>query len=181
MPNKETYINPHTKIIPHLLKDDGMFPNSMLPLLVYRQTFALPGGSHPQVMERVFEANDWKNTWHDGIFKYHHYHSITHEVLGVYNGKCRVLMGGDDGIEFEIEKGDVLVIPAGVAHKNISNSEDFKCIGAYPGGHDFDMNYGKAGERPTTDHNISNVRMPATDPIYGKDGPLFEHWVKRAQ
>jgi len=174
----ENYINPDAKIIQHFLKDDGTFPNSIYPLLVYKNVFTLPAGNHPRAMEKVFEANNWGNAWHDGIFKYHHYHSVTHEVLGIYAGKCRVLMGGDDGVEFEIGKGDVLIIPAGVVHKNISNSEDFKCIGAYPAGHDFDMNYGKAGERPATDHNIANVPLPATDPVFGKQGPLFQHWVK---
>jgi uncharacterized protein YjlB len=41
-------------------------------------------------------------------------------------------------------KGDVLLIPAGVAHKNVGASIDFKCVGAYPGGKEFDINLGKS-------------------------------------
>ncbi len=41
------------------------------------------------------------------------------------------------------------------------------------------MNYGKSGERPRVDENIARVALPATDPIFGKTGPLLEHW--RAQ
>jgi len=179
MQTKEKYINASPKIIPHLLKDDGIFPNSMLPLLVYKNVLVLPADHQPQIIEKIFEANNWKNTWRNGIYNYHHYHSTTHEVLGVYSGRCRVLIGGEDGIQFIIEKGDVIIIPAGVAHKNIGGNEDFKCAGAYPDGKDFDMNYGKSGERPQTDHNIGRVPLPATDPVYGKQGPLFMQWIKQ--
>ncbi len=58
--------------------DDGKFPNSALPLLVYRA--ALP--ADPAAMERAFAANGWSNSWRDGIFRYHHFHSIAHEVSG---------------------------------------------------------------------------------------------------
>ncbi len=181
MSNEETHINRFAKIIPHLLKDDGVFPNSIFPLLVYKNVFELGEGNHPQTIEKIFETNHWNNTWRDGIFNYHHYHSNTHEVLGIYSGTCRVLMGGDDGVEFDIEKGDAIIIPAGVAHKNMSNSQDFKCIGAYPAGHDFDMNYGRQSERPLTDHHIAHVQMPANDPVFGKDGGLFNSWIKTVQ
>ncbi len=178
---KESYIKTSPKVVAHLLKDDGVFPNSILPLLVYKKAFNLPSGHHPQVIEKVFAANNWKNTWRDSIYHYHHYHSVTHEVLGVYSGNCRILMGGDDGIQFIIEKGDVLIIPAGVAHKNAWSDEDFKCIGAYPEGKDYDLNYGKSGERPQTDHNITRVLLPETDPVCGRTGPLFIHWIKQHQ
>lgn len=45
-----------------------------------------------------------------------------------------------------------------------------------PLGH-VDMNYGKPGERPRTDENIARVALPAFDPIFGKSGPLIDHWT----
>ena len=96
--------------------------------------------------------------------------------MGIYSGECHVALGGDSGIQILIEKGDVLLIPAGVAHKNVGASLDFKCIGAYPEGMEFDMNLGKSGERPGTDKHIRKVPIPKKDPLYGKEGCLALYW-----
>jgi uncharacterized protein YjlB len=85
-------------------------------------------------------------------------------------------LGGDGGIIFDLRAGDVLVIPAGVAHKNLGATSDFAVVGAYPDGRDWDLNYGKAGERPKTDDNIAKVPLPRSDPLYGPRGPLVRHW-----
>jgi uncharacterized protein YjlB len=163
-------------VLHFLLQDDGVFPNSKLPALVYKNVFQLPDNDSPEVIEEVFESNNWKNTWRNGIFDVHHYHSITHEVLGIYSGNCNVMLGGDKGEQVLLEKGDVLIIPAGVAHKNVGQSADFKCVGAYPDGKDYDMNYGKSEERPTTDEHIAAVAIPKTDPLYINEGWLFKYW-----
>ena len=146
------------------LTDDGTFPNSPLPLLF--------PAKH---VTDLFESHNWSNSWDDGIFEYHHYHSITHEVLGIYSGETTVQLGGEHGEKIKIQKGDVLVIPAGVAHKNLGKENDIGCVGAYPDGRDYDMNYGKPGERPGTDHNIHHVPLPKTDPVYGEGG-LMHIW-----
>jgi hypothetical protein len=39
------------------------------------------------------------------------------------------------------------------------------------------MNYGKQGERPGTDENISKVPLPDADPVYGIGGPLIKNWA----
>ena len=75
------------------------------------------------------------------------------------------------------QSGDVIIIPAGVAHKNVGSSSDFRCVGAYPLGQSWDMNYGKPGERPQADQNITKVPLPESDPVYGIDGPLVKSWV----
>ncbi|WP_250123845.1 cupin domain-containing protein [Chroococcidiopsis sp. CCMEE 29] len=63
----------------------------------------------------------------------HHYHSTAHEVLGISRGKAAVRLGGDArGQTFEVRAGDVIIIPAGVAHKNLDSSSDFLVVGAYP-------------------------------------------------
>lgn len=149
------------------LEDDGIFPNSKLSVLLYKDVLKLPQLFPAFAIKRLFKSNKWSNAWKNGIFEYHHYHSITHEALGVYNGRATIQLGGEKGIEVRLEKGDVLIIPAGVAHKNLDKENDIKCVGAYPDGKDYDINYGKEGERPGTDKNIAKVEIPETDPVFG--------------
>ena len=68
------------------------------------------------------------------------------------------------------------VIPAGVAHKNEGASADFHVVGAQADGTGPDMQYGKAAERPGTDHNIARVPRPLADPVTGPKGPLTLLW-----
>jgi uncharacterized protein YjlB len=166
------------KVQRFLLNDNGIFPNSGLPAILYKTAFSLKNDHSPKEIETVFESNGWSNCWRNGMYSYHHYHSTTHEALAVYSGECHVQLGGDSGIQFLLEKGDVLLIPAGVAHRNIGSSLDFKCVGAYPDGRQFDINLGKSGERPGTDHHIRKVPLPKKDPLYGKEGILPKYWKK---
>ena len=166
------------KVTTRILKDDGTFPNNpRLPLLYYESAVDLPpdGASH---LEDLFRQHSWAGSWRNGIFWYHHYHSTAHEVLGVYRGSARVQLGGEAGLIAEIGVGDVVIIPAGVAHKNLQSSDDFRVVGAYPLGQTWDMNYGKPGERPKADRNIERVPLPASDPVGGASGPLVENWIK---
>lgn len=164
------------EVIAKVLADDGRIPNSRLPLLVYRRAFELSGSDPVAVIERTFAEQGWGGLWRNGIYSYPHYHSTAHEVLGCYRGSASVQFGGENGMVEELDAGDVVVIPAGVGHKNLGASADFAVVGAYPRGQEPDMNYGKPGERPRTDENIARVPRPETDPVFGKDGPLFRHW-----
>src|SRR5207253_241076 len=114
----------------YTIKDDGTFPNSELPVLLYKGVLDLPALFPAAHVENLFKSNHWRNSWKSGVFTYHHYHSITHEVLGIYKGKTTLLLGGENGSEIAVEKGDVLIIPAGVAHKNLGNEDDIACVGA---------------------------------------------------
>jgi uncharacterized protein YjlB len=170
----------HINIIRHLLPDDGTFPNNaLLPLLVYRGVLRLTDSDRGRTVEEIFESNGWTNAWRDGVYDYHHYHSTAHEVLGIIHGSARIQFGGPSGISLLLEQGDVVIIPAGVSHKNIGDNTDFVCIGAYPDGQEYDMNYGKEGERPGADENIRNLPLPATDPVYGMNGPLIKNWESK--
>lgn len=160
------------------LTDDGTFPNNeRLPVLIYKGAF---GGEDADdlasEMEDTFRQHGWGGMWRNGIYDYHHYHSTAHEVLGIAGGTARVQLGGPEGIELEVEPGDVLILPAGVAHKNLGSSADFLVVGAYPKGQDYDMNYGREGERPTADQNIAATPVPESDPVSGPHGPLTEEW-----
>ena len=169
-------INKQPEVIKHIIEDDGTFPNSALFILIYKNALNLPEEHAAKIVEDVFKKNNWSNAWKNGIYDYHHYHSITHEVLGVYQGNTRVQLGGENGMIHLLEKGDIIIIPAGVAHKNIGPDKDFKCVGAYPGGMDYDIKKGKPGERPEADDNIKKVPLPEKDPVYGSDGPLLLNW-----
>jgi len=158
------------------LKDDDLIPNSKLPLLLYRGVISLSGDDPAHIFEKLFEENGWNESWRNGIYSYHHYHSTAHEVLGIYRGSAKVQLGGERGVIHEVSAGDVIVIPAGIAHKNLGSTRDFGVVGAYPERQDWDMNYGKPGERPRADQNIAQVALPKLDPVFGKNGPLIEKW-----
>src|SRR5688500_7425656 len=98
-------------------KDDGAIPNNALPLLVYKGGFT-PSALASQMIERC-DANRWTNLWHNGIYSFHHYHSTSHEVLGIYADSALLHLGGEQGKKIQVEAGDVIIIPAGVGHKNL--------------------------------------------------------------
>jgi uncharacterized protein YjlB len=166
------------RVISFLLKDDGEIPNNpSLPVLIYRGALRLPRRKPARLVQHIVVANSWGGTWLNGIYDFHHYHSTAHEVLVVFAGSSSVKLGGEQGLIQMISRGDVLVIPAGVAHKNEGASPDFAVLGAYPEGQEWDLCYGKPGERPQTDQNIAAVPLPALDPIYGAEGPLLQRWA----
>ena len=167
----------HGHVITDILKDDGQFPNNeTLPILVYKGSLNLHPSDEAECVVDLFHKNNWTNSWQGGIFDYQHYHSNTHEVMGVVIGRADVQLGGPEGVVIELLRSDVIIIPAGVAHKCLFSTDDFLCVGAYPEGKTFDMNYGEASERPEADEKISKVPIPSTDPIYGDSGPLLDHW-----
>lgn len=161
----------------YLFEDDGTFPNNeKLEVIVYQQVFVAEPGVDPEEIEKLFAANDWVNSWRNGIFREHHFHSRAHEVLGIYSGWVKAQLGGPQGKMVVAGAGDVIIIPAGVSHKNIDQSPDFKVIGAYPLGQQWDMNYGRDGERPVVDQNIKNTPLPLKDPVFGASGPVKQLW-----
>jgi uncharacterized protein YjlB len=158
-----------------LLKDTGEFPNSKLPALIYKAVFP-PGSDLASAFEALFEGHGWPGAWRNGLYRTHHYHSTAHEALGIYRGHVKVRLGGPSGPVITLETGDVAILPAGVAHKNEGQSDDFAVVGAYPAGTSPDMNYGKPSERPESDRNIARVARPSQDPVTGKDGALPRLW-----
>ena len=84
------------------------------------------------------------------------------------------MLGGAHGEEFVVRPGDVIVIPAGVGHKCLEASEDFMVVGAYPRGEQPDLV--QASDRMSDRQRISAVPLPEEDPLYGANGPLFDHW-----
>jgi uncharacterized protein YjlB len=156
-------------IIPH-----GNFPNNPhLPVLLYKKVL---NAMTAEELLQHFEKNHWNHGWINGIYDFHHYHGNTHEVLGICGGSATVQVGGEGGSIFELETQDVLLLPAGTAHKKLKSTEDFVCVGAYPFDIPYDMHYGKENERMAAEERIQRVPLPSTDPVYGDTGPMFDYW-----
>ena len=151
-------------------KDDGKIPNNRFPLILYKNAFEERGGKGASWLENRFAKHDWTNSWRNGIYSFHHYHSTSHEVLGIYNGSALVHLGGEKGEKVNVEAGDIIIIPAGVGHKNLG-SKGLGVVGAYPEGRSWDLMRGLANERPKADENIVALPIPDADPLLGsKDG-----------
>jgi uncharacterized protein YjlB len=160
-----------------LFTDDGLIPNSRLPLLVYWDVVGESGLTAAAWLENRFHTNNWKNSWRNGVYAFHHYHSTSHEVLGVYSGMAVLELGGEHGQQVDVKAGDVLVIPAGVGHKKVESSSDFGVVGAYPEGRQFNTLRGLPGERPLADQQIAAVPLPDTDPLLSRAGGVIDRWT----
>ena len=128
-------------------------------------------------MERAFQARGWSNAWRNGIFGYHHFHSNVHEVLGIAAGEADIEFGGPGGQAVEVWLGDVVVIPAGVGHRNMGQTSDLLVVGAYPGGARYDIRRGDPSEHTLVMRNIAAVGVPDLDPVFGSAGPMHRLWI----
>jgi uncharacterized protein YjlB len=161
----------------HRFEDDGGIPNSPLAVLIYH---GVEEARDADACEQLLASNGWLPDWRDGIFSFHHFHSITHEALGVVGGSATVMLGGPSGRSFEIGQGDVLVLPAGTGHCNQGSSSDLLVIGAYPNGMPWDIRRGDPAEHDEAVANIRAVPLPGADPVEGTQGPLTELWREPA-
>jgi uncharacterized protein YjlB len=160
------------KVIAHLLPAAGPIPNHpRWPLLVYSGVLENPKA---EAFEDLFTRNRWPAAWRNGVLPFHHYHSNGHEALGIYSGEVTVQVGGDAGVTVTAKPGDVIVLPAGTGHKKLASRGALGVVGAYP-----------EGQRPDTCRvfsekhlkEIAGVPLPACDPVYGPQGPLFKYWA----
>lgn len=162
----------------HLSRPVGMLPNSRFPLLVHRS--AIPGGGVEAVLAR-FRSNGWFNNWrYPGIYDYPHFHSTTHECLGVATGWMALDLFGRGGRRVRLEAGDVVVMPAGVSHSMAESSPDILVVGGYPDGRDWDNmredHIDEAARRAAV-KRIMMLPIPARDPVTGK---ALTEWIEAA-
>jgi uncharacterized protein YjlB len=159
-------------------EDDGQIPNNaQLPFIHYRSPVRLTQAQDPAaVFEELFESNGWKDSWRNGIYDFLHYHSSTHEVLGIARGHARVRFGGDGGKIIQLRAGDVVILPAGTGHQRISASRDLLVVGAYPVDGKYDECKPSAEQHERALKSIPEVPLPDKDPVYGPDGPLRDLW-----
>ena len=165
---------------PHaiLFADDGETPNNpRFAFLLYRSPVRLAGAADPAaVFEVLFAAHGWKPDWRDGIYPYNHFHTGTHEVLGIARGHARVRFGGNKGRLLEIRAGDVVIHPAGIGHRRLSGSKDLLVVGAYPKGGSYDEPRPGEIDHAKAVASIAKVKRPQADPVYGRSGPLLRLW-----
>lgn len=155
-------------------EDDGVVPNSHLPVVLYPMACGAEGAS--TWLELTFARNGWTNNWRDIVLPYDHFHSTTHEVLGVGRGSVSLQVGGHRGLVFDLSAGDVVVVPAGVGHFSVAGHTDYEMVGGYPLGRSWDMRTGLAEERDEVLANLAWLDLPETDPLLGRQGPLLDLW-----
>jgi uncharacterized protein YjlB len=157
---------------------DGVIPNNpRLPLVLYRSPLRLAHAPDAAAMfEELFQSNGWGDSWRDGIYDWLHYHSGTHEVLGIARGHARVQFGGGHGKIIDLRPGDVAILPAGTGHQRVSGSRDLLVVGAYPPDGKYDECPASRREHAHALNSIPAVPLPAKDPVYGTNGPLLDLW-----
>ena len=154
----------------------GEIPNNPLPLILYRQ--ALPPALRTAgACQSLFRENNWVGNWVDGVFDYWHFHVTGHEVLGCVQGEAEIGFGGDHGGKVTFRAGDVVVIPAGVGHKRLSEKRGgFTVVGGYPPGQSGRIT--RPGEYPLAEAQrlIAVLDLPRGDPVTGPEGALMDTW-----
>ena len=121
----------------------------------------------------VFANEDWKLQ----MYSTSHFHSTSHELLCISTGSARLCFGHEDNpsnITPTVSAGDVIVVPAGVAHRLLEDIEGgFEMVGSYPKGKSWDMCYGKKGEEKKI-KEIEKLGWWKRDPVFGDEGPALE-------
>ena len=154
--------------------DDGIIPNSHLPVVYYSQV--AKNENLADWFENKFKENNWENNWRNTVLSYDHFHSNTHEVLALCGGTVSLKIGGKQGKVLDLSSGDVLIIPAGIGHYSVSNHTDYEFMGGYPDGNNWDLRTGFLQKRQEILANLAQVDLPKTDPIFGETGLLIRLW-----
>ena len=160
------------------LRSDGIFPNNdNFPLLVFVNAMDDPRRERLLSAEQLLVANGWTDPWAWGVFSYHHYHSRAWEALLCVQGGADIQFGGPTGPTLSTSVGDLILIPPGVAHKQLKSHGSFTLLGSYP------------AETPSADtvrgaptaaqqENIDRCPLPTKCPVFGnKQMPWGRHFA----
>ncbi|MBB3103356.1 cupin domain-containing protein [Azomonas macrocytogenes] len=172
-----TATNPASSAPPETLllsRNDWVPNNDHLPVLVYRGVLAANGGNPAADFEERFERTGWPPRWRASIYSFHHYHSSAHEVLGIASGSAQLMLGGPEGHTVQVSAGDVVVLPAGTGHRELSSTDDFLVVGAYPP--DQRVDNCRSAPSPAALQSIRQLPFPDSDPVAGRNGPLTHLW-----
>lgn len=167
--------NPQPETL-HLNSDEANgYPNSPLPVLIYRQVLdASDAEKRADTFESMFKQHGWQPAWRYHLYDFDHFHSTAHEALGIFRGQARARLGGPDGQEVMLYPGDVLVLPAGVGHASLEADDDFCMVGAYPPGQDPEIERGDPTQLAETQARVAAVATPSTTPVGGPLTPLWK-------
>lgn len=160
----------------HLSKPDGGVPNNPLPILIYHRVIPPDAVDNADYLEHLFRSNGWPPQWRYPVYPYTHFHSNTHEVVGVFSGSAQLQLGGEHGKVIQVRVGDVLLIPAGVGHKQISADDDFMLVGAYPPDVTADLCHDEPKKMAGRVKAIRQVPLPETDPVTGHSEGSILYW-----
>ncbi|KAI1741059.1 RmlC-like cupin domain-containing protein [Xylaria scruposa] len=166
------------KVVKHQIPAYNLIPNTSIqrkPLLIYKSLF--PSATVSKVESLLSDTGVVTPQWRATMYTMSHFHSTSHEVLSVTNGKATICFGHEDNPEkvtCNIEKGDLVIIPAGVAHRLQAVLEgDFEMVGSYPKGYNWDMCYGIQDEEGKIE-KIKELPWFKRDPVYGDKGPTLD-------
>jgi uncharacterized protein YjlB len=156
------------------LREDGEFPNHPeFPAVHYRGALRLPQRGDPAALiEGLFARHGWTSSWRDTVYDFPHYHSNAHEALGCFAGEASLQIGGRQGPLLQMAPGDVLVMPAGTAHRRVRSDAGFCVVGAYDRGADYDMCRAGVEGIVQNRESIRNVPQPRQDPVFGAHGQV---------
>uniref|UniRef100_A0A7S2BYP1 Cupin type-2 domain-containing protein n=1 Tax=Florenciella parvula TaxID=236787 RepID=A0A7S2BYP1_9STRA len=158
--------------------DSGFTNNAQWPLIVYKHALRMDEDEdegQDQGCDRMVSlmvSNGWTRPWAWGVFSYHHYHSTAWEALLCVQGSADIQLGGPQGPTFDVQPGDCLLIPPGVAHKQLSEQGGFTLLGAYPDHNGCRTPSADTCRRaPTAKQQASIERCPAPlrCPLFGTD------------
>ncbi|KAK2795729.1 hypothetical protein FQN52_003578 [Onygenales sp. PD_12] len=158
--------------------DKEFHQSSAKPLLIYHSAFPPSTFTSPsQISHHLATIGAVTPQWTYTMYPTSHFHSTTHEVLAIVSGAAKLCFGHEENpgkVEMTVSKGDVVIVPAGVAHRLLEDVEGrFLMVGAYPAGLGWDMCYGTEGEGDKTGV-IGGLGWFGRDPVYGGCGPVLE-------
>lgn len=165
------------RVSKHQIPAYQRLPNTSIqnkPLMIYHGAF--PKSSPSSIESHLTSVGVVTPQWRYTMFKETHFHSNTHEVLSIASGSARCCFGGETNegrVEPVLEQGDVVIVPAGVAHRLLEDYGGFQMIGSYPKGKSWDMCYGRPGEEEQV-KQIESLGWFQRDPIYGDAGPALD-------
>jgi len=117
-------------ILRHQIPAHGLTPNTSLshkPLLIYRSAFPSSPALTPSLIEsHLSSVGVVTPQWRYTMYSTSHFHSTSHEVLGISRGRARLCFGHEENGGRVVEvvgAGDVVVVPAGVAHRLLEDLE----------------------------------------------------------
>lgn len=152
-------------------------PNTSIqnrPLLIYHGAFLNP--SAPRIESHLDSIGVVTPAWRYTMYSTSHFHSTTHEVLSIAAGSAKCCFGHEDNpdrVEPVLSAGDVVIVPAGVAHRLVEDYGHFQMVGSYPNGKSWDMCYGRGGEEEKVG-GIAKLGWFQKDPVYGEQGPVLD-------
>ena len=109
MPQIDTLVNTIPQLKDYIFKTNKNFPNRVLPLLIYKNACLLGKQKTKavQLLQKVFNKIAGKIPGLM-VYTFHHYHSNTHECMGIAYGKAWVIFGGTGGRRYCSKKATLL-------------------------------------------------------------------------